>query len=115
MALYCKAVTVQWHFWNGPDRPATSFHLSCEGFRQGDALAIVYFNVLAAKLHKKQLRILEGRGVLFAVADNVKILSPLEVMKKIIESFPTLAWKEASLTTQTVENRIFGQLYAQAS
>ena len=28
-AFYGKTVTVQWHFGNGPDRPATSFHMSC--------------------------------------------------------------------------------------
>ncbi len=32
-AFYGKTVTVQWHFGNGPDRPATSFHMSCEGLR----------------------------------------------------------------------------------
>jgi hypothetical protein len=49
-ALYGKTVTVKWHYGNGADRPATSFHMSCEGLRQGDALATVYFNVLAARL-----------------------------------------------------------------
>jgi len=48
-ALYGKTVTVQWHFGNSPDRPATSFHMSCEGPKQGDAPATVYFNVLAGK------------------------------------------------------------------
>ena len=32
-ALYGKRVTVQWHFGNGPDRPATSFHMSSEWLR----------------------------------------------------------------------------------
>ena len=31
MALYGKTVTVQWRFGNGPDMPATNFHLSSEG------------------------------------------------------------------------------------
>jgi len=30
-ALYGTRVTVQWHFGNGHDRLATSFHMSCEG------------------------------------------------------------------------------------
>ena len=47
-ALYGKTTTVQWHFVNGPDRPATSLHMSREGLKQGDALATVYFNVLKA-------------------------------------------------------------------
>jgi hypothetical protein len=56
--------------------PATSFHMSCEGLTQGDAPATIYFNVLDTRVYKKQLRILDGRGVLFAVADDVKILGP---------------------------------------
>ena len=65
--------------------------MSCEGLRQGDALAKVYFNVLASRVYMKQLRILDGRGVLFAVADDVKILGPLEVIQEMEEGFPTLA------------------------
>jgi hypothetical protein len=106
-ALYGKTVTVQWHVGNGADRPATSFHMSCEGLRQGDAPATIYFNVLAARVYRKQLHILHGRGVLFAVADDVKILVPPAVIKELAEGFPTLAWEEAGLTTQTVKNRIF--------
>ena len=50
-AFYGKTITIQWHFGNGPDRPATSIHLSCEGLRQGNAPVTVYFNVLAARLY----------------------------------------------------------------
>ncbi len=74
--LYGKNVTVQWHFGNGHVRPPTSCHLSCEGLRQGDAPATVYFNILAAKVYRKQLHALNGRGVLFAIADDVKIVAP---------------------------------------
>ncbi len=59
-ALYGKTVMVQWHFGNGPDWPATSFHMSCEGLRQGDAPAKVYFNVMASRVYRKQLQILNG-------------------------------------------------------
>jgi len=51
----------------------------------------VYFNVLAARVYRKQLGILDGRGILFAVADDVKILGPPEVIKEMAEGFPTLA------------------------
>ncbi len=54
-ALYGKTVTVQWHFGNGADMPATSFHMSCEVLGQRDAPAIVYFSVLAAIMYRKQL------------------------------------------------------------
>jgi hypothetical protein len=53
--LYGKNVTVQWHFGNGHDRPSTSCHMSCEGLRHGNAPATVYFNILAAKVYRKQL------------------------------------------------------------
>jgi hypothetical protein len=89
--------------------------MSCEGLRQGDAPATVYFNVLAARVYKKQLRILDGRGVRFAVADDVKLLGPPEVIAEMAEGFPTLAWEEARLTTQTEKNRIFVQSSAQAN
>ena len=56
---------------------------------------------------------MEG-GFLFAVADDVKILGPPEVIKELTEGFPTPTWEEAGLTTQTVENRIFVQSSAHA-
>jgi hypothetical protein len=71
--LYGKNVTAQWHFGNGPDRPPTSCHLSVEGLRHGDAPATIFFNILAAKVYMKQLYAIDGRGVLFAIADDVKI------------------------------------------
>jgi len=40
-------------------------------------------------------------------------LGPPEVIKELAEGFPTLAWEEAELTTQTVKNRIFVQSSAQ--
>jgi hypothetical protein len=58
-ALYGKTITVQWHFGNGADRPATSFHMSCEGLRQRDAPTTVYFNVMAARVLRKKLKILK--------------------------------------------------------
>jgi hypothetical protein len=98
-ALYGKTITVQWHYGNGADRPAIVFHMSCEERRHGDAPATIYFNMLAARIYRKQLQVLDGRGALFAVADDVKILGPLEVIKELAEGFPTLAWEEAGLTT----------------
>ena len=90
IALYGKTITVQWHFGNGPDRPATSFHKSCEGLRQGDAPATVYFNEMAARVYRKRLQALAERGVLFAVADDVKIMETPEGIKQMAEGF--LPW-----------------------
>ncbi len=50
---------------------------------------------------------MDGRGVLFAVADDVKLLGPPEVIAEMAEGFPTLAWEEAGLTTQPLKNRIY--------
>jgi hypothetical protein len=58
---------------------------------------------------------LDGRGILFAVADDVKLLGPPEVIAEIAEGFLALAWEEACLTTQTVKNRIYVQSFAQAN
>jgi hypothetical protein len=82
---------------------------------QGDAPVTVYFNVMAARVYKKQLQTLDGRGVLFAMTNDVKVLGPPEVIKEMAEGYPTLAWEEAGLTTQTVKNRIYMQSSAQAS
>ncbi len=89
--------------------------MSCEGLRQGDAPTTVYFNVLATRVYRKHLRILDGRGVLFAVADDVKLLGPPEIIAEMAEGFPALAWEEAGLTTQKVKNRVYVEPSAQAS
>ena len=112
--LYGKTMTVQWYFGDGPDRPATSVHLSCEGLGQGDAPTTVYFNVLAARVCMKQLVLLYGSGVLFAIADDVTILAPSAVIMELAESFPTNAWEEAGLTTQKVKNRVVVQKSARS-
>jgi hypothetical protein len=65
--------------------------MSCEGLRQGDALVTVYFNVLATRVYRKQIRILDGREVRFAVADDVKLLGPPKMITKLAEGFPSLA------------------------
>jgi hypothetical protein len=59
---------------------------------------------LAARVYRKQLRILDGRGVLFGVADDVRILGPPEVITEMAKGFPTLTWEEAGLTIQKTKN-----------
>jgi len=108
-SLYGKTATPQWHYGEGPDRPPTSVHMSVDGFRQGDAPASVFFNILAARIYRKQLATLDGRGVLFAIVDDVKIAAPPHVIAEIVDSFSDMAWNEAGLTTQAVKNRIYVQ------
>ena len=43
------------------------------------------------------------------MADDVKILGPPEVIKEMAKGFPTLAWKEIGMVTQTVKSRNFVQ------
>jgi hypothetical protein len=69
IAIYGKTVAIQWHFGNGQDSQPTSFKMSCEGLKQGDAPASVYFNVLIARVYKKQIALQAWRGVLVAFAD----------------------------------------------
>ena len=98
-ALYGKTLTPQWHYGEGPDRLPTRCHMSIDGLRQGDAPATVYFNILVARVYMKQLATLEGRGVLFVVADDLRVLGPPEVIGEIVEAFPKVVWEEAGLTT----------------
>ena len=93
-ALYDKTVTTQWHYGEGPKRPPTSCHVSIDGMKQGDALATVDFNILVARVYKKQLTLLDGWGVLFAINDDVKIMAALAIIGEIVEVFAEVAWKE---------------------
>ena len=87
--------------------PPTSCHMSIDGLKQGDALATMYFNILVARVFKKQLATLNGRGILFSVADDLRVMGPPDVIGEIVEEFPKVAWEEAGLTTQTAKSRIF--------
>jgi hypothetical protein len=40
-----------------------------------------------------------GRGFLFAIADDIKSLAPSVVIRELAESFSSIAWEEAGLTT----------------
>jgi hypothetical protein len=44
-----------------------------------------------ARVHRKQLATLDWRGVLFAVADDLRVLCPPEVIGEIVEAFPKVA------------------------
>jgi hypothetical protein len=57
----------------------------------------------------KLLATLNGRGVLFAVADDLRVLGSPEVIGEVVEAFPKVVWEEAGLTTQTTKNMIFVQ------
>ena len=50
--------------------------MSIDILRQGDAPATVYFKILVARAYKKQIATLDGRDVLFAVADDLRVMAP---------------------------------------
>ncbi len=77
--------------------------MSIDGFRQGDAPASIFFNILAARIYRRQLATLNGRGVPFAIADDVKIAAPPTVITEIVETFAKVAWNEADLITQVIK------------
>ena len=52
---------------------------------------------------------LNGRGVLFAIADDVKIAAPPNGIGEIVDSFADVDWHEAGLTTQVTKNKIYVQ------
>jgi hypothetical protein len=60
---------------------------------------------LIARVYKKQIATLAGIGVLFAIADDVKLIGPPDVIAELVEGFPVLAWSEACLKTQSVKKQ----------
>ena len=81
--------------------------MSIERLRQGDAPDTVCFNILVARVYRKQLALLDGRRVLFSIADDLRILAPSVVIGENVEAFPKVAREEAGLATQTAKNIIF--------
>ena len=95
--LYGESCTPQWHFGNGPDQPPTSLHGSGDGLRQGETMANVIFNILAARLYMAFMKIIGDRGVFFAIADDVKIARPPSNLAEIVAQLLGLAMSEAGL------------------
>ena len=55
------------------------------------------------------MKILDGRGVLLAIAIDVKICASSSDLAKIVAKLPALAMSEVGLTTQAIKNRVFVQ------
>ena len=53
------------------------------------------------------MNILNGHGILLAIADDVKICCPPSVLADIVNKLPALAMSEAGLTTQASKNKIY--------
>ena len=93
--LYGENCTPQWHFGTGPDQPPTSLNWSGDGLQQGETMANVIFNILAARLYMAFMKIIGDRGVLFSIAYYVKIARPPLVQAEIVAEHLGLAMSEA--------------------
>jgi hypothetical protein len=80
-----------------------------DAFVQRNAPASIFFNILASRIHKRQLATQNGGGVLFAIVDDVQISVPSAIIAEIVDSFADVAWHDAGLTTQVVKNCIYVQ------
>ncbi len=89
--------------------------IGCDGLRQGETAANVFFNIMSARLYKAFMKILNGRGILLAIADDVKICAPPFVLAEIVGKLPALAMSEAGLATHAPKNTIYVKLYARAT
>ncbi len=64
----------------------------------------VLFNIVAVRLYSALMKIIENRGVLFSVADDVKISGPPSILAEIVAQLPALAISEEGLKTQASKN-----------
>jgi len=86
LCMYGDTCNPHWHYGSGPDQPPTSIHWSGDGLCQGETAANVFFNILTARLYMAFMKILSGRGILLAIADDVKICAPPSVLAEIVGS-----------------------------
>jgi hypothetical protein len=114
LCMYGDTCTPQTHYGNGPDQAPTSIHWSGDGPRQGETVANVFFNILAARLYRAFMKVLNGRGIILAIADDVKICAPPSVLADIVDRLPALAMSEAGLTTQASKILVHVQPSARA-
>jgi hypothetical protein len=77
LSLYGVKCTPMWHFGNGPDQRPIGLFMQGDSLRQGETATNVFFNILASRLYRCFIKILNDRGALFAIADDVKIAGPI--------------------------------------
>ncbi len=78
-------------------------------FREEETTANVFFNILAARMYRAFMKIINGRGILLAITDDVKICAPPSVLTEVADKLPALVMSEARLTTQATKNRVYIQ------
>ncbi len=67
----------------------------------------MFFNIFSARFYRVFMKLLNGRGILLAIADDVKICCPPSVLAEIVDKLPALAMSEAVLTTQASNIRVY--------
>ncbi len=107
--IYGRNVTRKWHYGDSPGSYPTSCHLSNDGLKQGDAPVTVYFDIIATRIYRKQLKVLNNRNFLFAVANDVRIVAHQTVIAEIVDAFASVACNQGDLSTQVVKNKIYVQ------
>ena len=50
---------------------------------------------MSARLYRSFMKIINGRRILLAIADDVKICAPPSVLVEIVDKLPALAMSEA--------------------
>jgi hypothetical protein len=74
----------------------------------------VFFNILAARLYGAFMKIIDYRGLLFALSDDVNMVAPSKVLADIVARLPSLAISEAGLKTHASKNRVYDKPSARA-
>ena len=113
--LFMYTCTLQWHYGNAPDQPPIRINYYGDGLCQGETVVNVFFDILSARLYKAYMEILNGRGILLAIADDVKMCASPFLLTKIVGKLPAPAMSEAGLATQASKNRVYGQPSAKSA
>jgi hypothetical protein len=66
-----------------------------------------FFTLLDTRRYRAFMKIMNGHGVLLAIADGVKICAPPSDFAEIVSKIHALAMSEAGLTTQASKNRVY--------
>ena len=109
ICLYGDNCTPQANFSNGPHKLPTDMHMLGDGLRQGETAANVFFNILAARLYKAFMKIIDECGTLFPLAEDGNIAETPAVLAEIVAKLPA---KLPGLTTQASKYRFYVQLSA---
>lgn len=114
LALYGDRTPDLWYYGDGPlHGPTCSLH-SMEGTRQGCVFGAVFFNIAVNELYKEFADILGDKGVLFAIADDCKIVAHPDVIDRVVEAADA-RFRAANLQLERSKSRVYVQRTARAA